>query len=100
MQNKNRVSGSSDTCFARADITTRSEMSEERGESDESQVNVKKELNMMKFELNKPKMSGIVVVNLRSGKGRIPRQGEVGVIKIDNSDPSYADGKIVKRGEK
>ena len=55
----------------------------------------------VRFPLIKPKMSGIIVVNLRTGRCRIPRVGEVGIFLIDKtSDPSYADGKIVKRGDK
>lgn len=51
-------------------------------------------VNMTMMQMKKPCMQGIIV-NLNTGKVRKPRVGEVGLLIIDHSDPSLADGDLV-----
>ena len=51
-------------------------------------------MNMVKMKMNKPTMSGIVI-NLNTGRIRKPKVGEVGLLIIDHSDPTLADGDLV-----
>lgn len=55
-----------------------------------------REMNLLKAKLNKPTMSGFIVVNLRTGKTRKLKVGEFRPLVIDYSDPSAEDGDIVK----
>jgi len=53
-----------------------------------------REMSILRMKLNKPTMSGIIV-NLRTGRTRKPKVGEVGLTIIDHSDPSLEDGDLV-----
>ncbi len=65
-----------------------------------------REMNLLRMKLNKPKLSGIIIVNLRTGKTRKPYVGEIKPLIIDYSDPSPEDGysipkrKVIKHGKK
>lgn len=57
----------------------------------------------VRYPLIKPKDKRILVINLRSGRIRTPRVGEIGVIELDPySNPSLEDGDLIapKRGDK
>ena len=53
-------------------------------------------MNKIKMRMNKPVVDGFIIINMRTGKTRKPRQGEFRPLIIDYSDPSYEDGDIVK----
>lgn len=54
-----------------------------------------REMNLLRFKLNKPDMSGFIAVNLKTGKTRKPKVGEFNPLVIDYSDPSPMDGDLV-----
>jgi hypothetical protein len=56
---------------------------------------IEKEMNVIKAKLNKPDLSGFIVINLRTGKTRKPKVGEFRPLLIDYSDPSPMDGDLI-----
>lgn len=63
---------------------------------------IEREMNLLKVKLNKPTMSGFVVINLKTGKARKPKVGEFRPLVIDHSDLSLEDVDLVmpNRGDK
>ena len=68
----------------------------EKTEREAKRRKLERQKNILEFQLSKPVMSGFVAMNMKSGKTRKVKKGEVEPMKIDHSDPSFADGDIVK----
>ena len=76
-------------------ISAEAEAEEKRKRNESWNRNVSREINRIRFLLDKPKMSGFMKLDLKSGKAEAVKQDEFKPLIIDHSDPSYADGDIV-----
>jgi cell division septum initiation protein DivIVA len=68
---------------------------ERREQHEAERKRITREINAFRYHLGKPILQGIVKVNMKSGKARSVKQGEINPMRIDHSSPSYADGDIV-----
>jgi hypothetical protein len=84
-----------DEAFRIKRINAEQEAEEKRKRNELWNRNVSREINRIRFLLDKPKMSGFMKLDLKSGKAKSVKQNEFRPLIIDHSDPSYADGDIV-----